>query len=148
FGTGTRSVPGPGRSPPSCPYSRAVRAERGAGRTVAPQSGGAGGICQDGAEDCAMKTLLRWITGAVVVGLAVGSASVTLGQRGMTRMVRRDVTALLTRAEPVPAGVVTDTMLSDLPEPVRRYLAYSGIVGKPMAGTVHLKQTGRMRLSP
>ncbi|MFO7270675.1 DUF6544 family protein [Sphaerobacter thermophilus] len=95
-----------------------------------------------------MKTLLRWITGAVVVGLAVGSASVTLGQRGMTRMVRRDVTALLTRAEPVPAGVVTDTMLSDLPEPVRRYLAYSGIVGKPMAGTVHLKQTGRMRLSP
>ena len=95
-----------------------------------------------------MKRLLRWITSAVVVGLAVGATAVTLGQRNITRMVRRDISALLTSAEPAPAGVVTDAMLHDLPEPVRRYLAYSGVVGKPMAGTVHLKQTGRMRLSP
>jgi len=35
------------------------------------------------------------------------------------------------RAAPGRAGMVTEEMLADLPEPVRRYLRYNGVVGKP-----------------
>jgi hypothetical protein len=41
--------------------------------------------------------------------------------------------------------LVTPEMLQNLPEPVRRYLEYSGIVGTPWIDTVHLKQTGTFR---
>ena len=39
-------------------------------------------------------------------------------------------------------------MLRDLPEPVRRYLRYTGVVGKPVPGTIRLHQEGRMRPGP
>jgi hypothetical protein len=42
----------------------------------------------------------------------------------LPRLVQRDVQALRARAVPGRAGVVTEEMLSDLPEPVRRYLRY------------------------
>ncbi len=41
--------------------------------------------------------------------------------------------------------LVTPEMLQELPEPVRRYLTYSGVVGQPWIDTVYLKQTGRFR---
>lgn len=41
--------------------------------------------------------------------------------------------------------IVTQEMLLDLPEPVQRYLTYTGIVGKPRVKTVWLTQTGRFR---
>jgi len=39
-------------------------------------------------------------------------------------------------------------MLADLPEPVRRYLRYAGVVGRPFPGTIPLRQKGRMRPAP
>lgn len=42
--------------------------------------------------------------------------------------------------------LVTSEMLQGLPEPVRRYLEHSGVVGKPWIDTVYLKQRGRFRL--
>ena len=42
--------------------------------------------------------------------------------------------------------LVTAEMLAGLPEPVQRYLNYSGVVGKPWIDSVYLKQTGRFRL--
>jgi len=44
-------------------------------------------------------------------------------------------------------GVVTAAMLASLPEPVRRYLEFSGVVGKPLIRTVTVKQTGKIRQS-
>ena len=44
-----------------------------------------------------------------------------------------------------PDHPVTQEMLNGLPEPVQRYLDYTGVVGKPWVNTVHLKQTGRFR---
>jgi len=41
--------------------------------------------------------------------------------------------------------VVTPEMLEGLPQPVQRYLHYSGVVGKPLVSTVRLKQQGRIR---
>jgi hypothetical protein len=42
--------------------------------------------------------------------------------------------------------LVLTAMLEGLPEPVQRYLRYTGLVGQPRANTVYLKQTGRFRL--
>jgi hypothetical protein len=39
-------------------------------------------------------------------------------------------------------------MLDGLPEPVQRYLTYTGVLGTPMAGTVHLRQMGKLLLAP
>jgi hypothetical protein len=44
--------------------------------------------------------------------------------------------------------LVTADMLQRLPEPVRRYLNYTGVVGKPWINTVRLKQSGRFRTGP
>jgi hypothetical protein len=38
-------------------------------------------------------------------------------------------------------------MFRDLPEPIRRYLTYTGVVGKPLVNTVYLKQKGAIRPS-
>lgn len=46
--------------------------------------------------------------------------------------------------ETVP--LVTAGMLESLPEPVQRYLTYSGVVGKPWINTTQVKYTGRFRL--
>jgi Family of unknown function (DUF6544) len=91
----------------------------------------------------AMSRRLPALAGlAVVAGIAAERA----GHRAFTRLVRRDVQALRAGASPGRAGVVTEEMLADLPEPVRRYLRYTGVVGKPFPGTIRLRQTGRMRL--
>jgi uncharacterized protein DUF6544 len=85
-----------------------------------------------------------------VAGLAVLAAicAEVAGHRAFTRLIGRDVQALQARACPGRAGVVTEEMLTGLPEPVRRYLRYSGVVGKPVPGTIWLRQQGRMRTGP
>ena len=41
--------------------------------------------------------------------------------------------------------VITSDMLEKLPDPVQRYMAYSGVVGKTWIDTVRLKQVGKFR---
>ena len=42
-------------------------------------------------------------------------------------------------------GLITPDMLENLPEPVQRYMAYTGVVGKQSIDTARLKQVGRFR---
>jgi len=44
-----------------------------------------------------------------------------------------------------PGTVITREMVDALPDPVARYLSYSGVVGKQAVGGVAIRQTGRMR---
>jgi hypothetical protein len=83
-----------------------------------------------------------------VAGLAAlaGVGAEFAAHRAFSGLVRRDVEALHARASPGRAGVVTKEMLADLPEPARRYLHYTGVVGRPVPGIVRLRQKGRMRL--
>ena len=41
--------------------------------------------------------------------------------------------------------IVTEEMLQKLPDPVKKYLLYTGVVGKPIVQTVRLKQVGKIR---
>jgi hypothetical protein len=46
------------------------------------------------------------------------------------------------------AAIITTEMLSTLPEPVRRYFEFSGVVGKPLVRAVTIKQSGRICQAP
>lgn len=93
-----------------------------------------------------MNTALRRFAGTAAWVLPAGVSAEFLGRRAFDRRVRRDVQSLFARASIAQSGAVTEEMLSELPAPVRRYLIYTGIVGRPFVGTVHLRQRGRMRL--
>jgi hypothetical protein len=45
-------------------------------------------------------------------------------------------------------GIITEADLNGLPDPVQRYLRYTGVIGKEKINTIRLKQTGAMRQSP
>ena len=44
--------------------------------------------------------------------------------------------------------LVTPEMLRDLPAPVQRYMAYTGVLGKPWIHTARVRQAGRFRRGP
>lgn len=67
-----------------------------------------------------------------------------LSLKRFDRLVKSEVEILLTRPEARRERVVTEEMLKGLPEPVRPYLTYTGIVGKPFVDIVFLKQRGAM----
>jgi hypothetical protein len=101
-----------------------------------------------GDEEETMSVMLRRLPAlAGLAGVAAIGAELA-GHRAFTRLVQRDVQALHARACPGRAGVVTEEMLADLPEPVARYLRYTGVVGTPFPGAVRLRQQGTMRLAP
>src|SRR4030042_1105660 len=59
--------------------------------------------------------------------------------------IGRETRRLLSGAKSGAGITITQEMLKGLPEPVQRYLAYSGIVGKQIPHTIRLKQVGRIR---
>ena len=95
-----------------------------------------------------MGATLRRPSALAALAVVAGTCAELAGHRAFTRLVRRDVQALHARVSPARAGVVTEEMLADLPSPVRRYLRYTGVVGKPFPRTVWLRQEGRMRPGP
>ncbi len=95
-----------------------------------------------------MAAMLRRLSAVAGLAVLAGVGAELAGHRAFARQVRRDVQALRARASPGRAGVVTEEMLADLPEPVRRYLRYTGVVGKPFPGTIRLRQRGQMRPVP
>ena len=95
-----------------------------------------------------MAAMLRRLPAVAGLAVVAGIGAELAGHRAFTRLVLRDVQALRARASPGRAGVVAEEMLADLPEPVRRYLRYTGVVGRPIPGTVRLRQKGTMRPGP
>lgn len=57
----------------------------------------------------------------------------------------REIEKIFTQQQEQKPIIVTEEMLQNLPEPVRRYLTYTGVVGKPMVQKVRLRQAGRIR---
>lgn len=57
----------------------------------------------------------------------------------------REIEKVLTLHKEHKKVIVTEEMLHKLPEPVKRYFLYTGVVGKPIVQTVRLKQDGKIR---
>lgn len=93
-----------------------------------------------------MKKILKPIAVSVALLVSLGLTAARVGHVRFNRLVKRDVETLLAQSRPERGTVVTEAMLTNLPAPVRRYLTYTGIVGKPLVRTVHLRQKGAMRM--
>ena len=86
-----------------------------------------------------LKTILLLLA-VVLAGLVV----VAWSSWRFNRAIGDDVRRLSVEAKPT-GRVVTEEMLTRLPQPAHRYLAASGIVGKTVPSLVRLKQRGRIR---
>lgn len=93
-----------------------------------------------------MATPLRGMVAVTGLVLAAGVVAEAIGSRAFTRRVRDDVRALESAASDGKTRLVGEEDLDGLPEPVQRYLRFTGVVGKPFVRRVHLRQEGRMLL--
>jgi hypothetical protein len=94
-----------------------------------------------------MMMKLRGFAAAAGAGLSAGLTAEVLGSRAFRRLVRSDVQALSARVPEGETSMVTEEMLGGVPDPVRRYLRYTGVVGRPLVRRVYLRQQGRVRLA-
>lgn len=92
-----------------------------------------------------MRSLLGSVLALVALILAAVAGVLLVGSREFARLVRLDVESLVADSASPPGGLITEDMLLSLPEPVRRYLTYTGVVGRPFVGTVRLTQAGRIQ---
>ncbi|WP_292388916.1 DUF6544 family protein [Methanosarcina sp. UBA5] len=57
----------------------------------------------------------------------------------------REIEKIFTQHREQKQVIVTEEILQKLPNPVKRYLKYTGVVGKPIVQTIRLKQVGKIR---
>ncbi|MFB6172472.1 MAG: DUF6544 family protein [Haloarculaceae archaeon] len=81
-------------------------------------------------------------------GLALGgvAAAAGVGRARFDRAIARRVDDLLAASRSPAGGPFSAAALSDLPDPVRRYLRTAIEDGRPAVGTVRLEQRGEFRL--
>ncbi|HEX5384876.1 MAG TPA: DUF6544 family protein [Propionibacteriaceae bacterium] len=90
-----------------------------------------------------MITLGRTLVGLVALGAAVAAVDSIVYQRQMTS----DIHALLSDARRPTAPInVSEQDLQGVPEPVRRWLRYSQVVGRERPTTVRLRQQGEFQM--
>ena len=63
----------------------------------------------------------------------------------MWEIARREVWELLNKSQETTTEPISETNIMKLPEPVQRYLRYSGVIGQEKIKTVRLKQKGFFR---
>lgn len=86
-----------------------------------------------------MKPFLRRLWIAAGMAITAWIAAELLARTAFSRLVRSDVQTLRAGSSTGEATFVSETMLDGLPEPVQRYLRYTGVIGKPFVRTVRLK---------
>jgi hypothetical protein len=94
-----------------------------------------------------MNTVLKRFGIAAALALAAGLATELWARTAFHRLVLSDVQTLLAGSPRREARLISETMLDGLPEPVQRYLRYTGVIGKPLVRSVHLSQSGRLLLA-
>ena len=70
------------------------------------------------------------------------------GHYSFNKQVDNEVADMLAMVEGERAEIVSEEAVIQLPEPVQRWLYFSGVVGKPKVLAVRLKQEGRFRQTP
>lgn len=88
-----------------------------------------------------LKTVII-IVGTIIILIV---ASITIFSIAFRRRVKKEAVELLSKSGKETKGVVTEEDLRRLPEPVRKYLEYTKIIGKEKTRTVRLKEKGFFR---
>ena len=96
--------------------------------------------------DTTVKTLFKLLLNVASAAVQIIVIALLMAYRRFNRDIRQDVESLFAGQSPEKEIIVTEQMLAGLPDPVRRYLTYTGVVGKPLVRTVRLKQKGVIRM--
>jgi hypothetical protein len=88
--------------------------------------------------------MLRFLAGAITFVVAGALLVVLAAYWRWIEAIGADIRALRASAAR-DVIVVSDATVASLPEPVRRYLAFSGVIGMPIPATVRIEQRGRIR---
>jgi hypothetical protein len=83
--------------------------------------------------------------GILVIVIIVIVSAIAIGNITFRGRVKREVTEMFERTKVTKSEVVTHADIERLPEPVQRWLRYSGVIGKKRVATVRLKQKGFFR---
>lgn len=92
--------------------------------------------------------IIKYLLIALGAVLAVALAIVGIGNISFNRTFKNKVERLFNNQQQATGNVITEEDIKDLPEPVQRYLRYTGVIGKGRVSTVRLKQKGAMRPNP
>lgn len=82
----------------------------------------------------------------IIVAIAIVASLIANGR--FNKKVEGEILELLRSISETNAEIINEEDLLDLPEPVKKWLEYSGVVGSERINTVHLKQIATMRLKP
>lgn len=82
----------------------------------------------------------------VALGVFVAGAALMHGPGSVRARFKIEAAAVL--AAPPPSRLVTDADLAPLPAPVRRYLRFAGVVGRPAVHSFRVRMRGRLRADP
>lgn len=83
-----------------------------------------------------------------IIGVSTIVAFVTIGYSSVYKTFKIEVNTLLEKTGTTSKDLITEADIQHLPEPVQRYLRYTGIIGKERIHTVRLKQQGQIRMKP
>jgi hypothetical protein len=92
-------------------------------------------------------SLAVWVSSALVLSLAGAALAISTATSRLHERTNDEARAMLVKAGG-DASVVRAEELEPLPVPVRRWLTRAGVVGRPRAQTVRLRQRGAMHTSP
>lgn len=93
-----------------------------------------------------MSRRMKIALGTVAAIVAVALGAVAVGRATFERRIARETAAMLAGSRGQEAAVIAEADLAGLPEPVRRWLRWAGVVGTEMPKTVRLTQEGRFRM--
>ncbi len=89
---------------------------------------------------------MKIVIGSIATVAIVAASSAAAGRFVTERRFEREIDDLFAARTPAERVLITEADLVDLPEPVQRWLRFSGVVGKERPTTVRLKQEGELRL--
>jgi Family of unknown function (DUF6544) len=75
-------------------------------------------------------------------------ALISLYSNSMERKIQNEVRSILSKAELTNIQTINISQLENLPQAVKKWLSYSGIVGKKEVQTVWLSQNAKMKMKP
>ena len=91
-------------------------------------------------QDAKFGTILNLI---IIIAIVFGFAS-----WNFNRQVRAEIENIISQENFREKTVVTESMISSLPEPVQNWLNNIGVVGREKTQIAYLKQTGQIKLKP
>jgi len=92
--------------------------------------------------------IVKFLLTALGALLALAAIAVGIGNVSWNQTVKGKVERLFKSQQKAEHKAITEEDIKDLPEPVKRYLRYTGVIGKERIASVRLKQKGAMKTKP